>query len=217
MALTTCKECNREISTKATACPHCGAKVAHTSIVTIIFGGLLALGGVSALMGYMANQSERTQAAEEATKKAADLAEWERKRVASLSPEQKAAEAKVRQEREKANREAERQVAAEKKKQDEAVQRAVAGAAVLKKAMRNPDSFKLESALVIDRSGAVCYDYRAQNGFGGISVGHAVLAPDGKRFLISENDGGVFTRLWNKECANKRGTESGALIRQVLN
>lgn len=29
MALTTCGECKREISTTAKACPHCGAKVPH--------------------------------------------------------------------------------------------------------------------------------------------------------------------------------------------
>lgn len=27
MALTNCKECGREISSKASACPHCGAKI----------------------------------------------------------------------------------------------------------------------------------------------------------------------------------------------
>jgi len=217
MALTKCSECKKEISTKASACPHCGAKVARTSIVTILFGGLLVLGGCSALMGYIANESEKTKAAEEATKKAADLAEKEKRRVASLTPEQKAAEEKQRQEREKASREAQQQAVANKKKQDAAVQRAVAGASVLKKSMRNPDSFKLESALVIDQSGAVCYDYRAQNGFGGVNVGRAALAPDGSKFLTRESDGDAFVRFWNKECAKKSGTEVGALARQMIN
>ena len=100
---------------------------------------------------------------------------------------------------------------AAKKKQDEAVQRATVGAIALKKTMRDPESFKLKSALVIDGTGAVCYDYRAKNGFGGMNVGHAVLSSDGKSFKTSEMDG--FTKLWNKECANKSGTEAATAIR----
>ncbi len=101
--------------------------------------------------------------------------------------------------------------AAAKKKEDEAVQRATVGAVALKKAMRDPESFKLESALVINGTDAVCYDYRAKNGFGGMNVGHAVLSADGKRFKTSEMDG--FAKLWNKECAGKSGTEVAAAIR----
>ncbi|MGQ0503469.1 MAG: hypothetical protein ACT4P0_12825 [Panacagrimonas sp.] len=102
------------------------------------------------------------------------------------------------------------EAAAAQKKQDAAVQRAVAGAVMLKKAMRDPESFKLESALVIDGSGAVCYGYRAKNGFGGVNAGHAVLSSDGKKFKTDEMDG--FIALWNKVCADKRGTETATAI-----
>lgn len=34
MAITTCKECKKELSTKATTCPHCGAKIRRTSLIT---------------------------------------------------------------------------------------------------------------------------------------------------------------------------------------
>lgn len=101
--------------------------------------------------------------------------------------------------------------AAAKKKQDEAVQRATIGAVALKKAMRDPESFKLESALVIDGTGAVCYDFRAKNGFGGMNEGHAVLSANGKTFKTNEMDG--FAKLWNKECAGKSGTEAATAIR----
>lgn len=97
-----------------------------------------------------------------------------------------------------------------KKKEDAAVQRAAAGAVLLKKAMRDPDTFKLESALIIDGRGAVCYDYRAKNGFGGVTPGHAVLSSDGKKFKTDEMDG--FAMLWNKECADKSGTETATAI-----
>ena len=103
------------------------------------------------------------------------------------------------------------ELAANRKQKDAAVQRATVGAITLKKGMRDPDSFKLESALVINGSGAVCYDYRAKNGFGGTNVGHAVLSGDGKVFKTSDMDG--FTRLWNKECAGKNGTEAATAIR----
>jgi hypothetical protein len=92
---------------------------------------------------------------------------------------------------------------AAKDKQDLAFVRAVAGARQLKASVRNPDSFKLGETLVM-ADGAVCYDYRAQNGFGGMNVGQAVLAPSGK-FKTNNSDG--FTSLWNKECGGKTGTD----------
>lgn len=79
------------------------------------------------------------------------------------------------------------------------------GAQQLKKIMRNPDSFKLTSAFVVDKTNAVCYEYRSQNGFGGMSSGEAVLFSDKKKFLTSDMDG--FNVLFNKECANKKGYE----------
>ena len=96
-------------------------------------------------------------------------------------------------------------------KQNAALQRATSGAIMLKNSMRNPDSFKLESALVINGTGAVCYDYRAQNGFGGINAEHAVLSGDGKQFKTSSTEG--FSKLWNVECAGKNGQEAAAGIR----
>jgi len=79
---------------------------------------------------------------------------------------------------------------------------AIAGAKQLQQSMRNPDSFKLTQVLIME-DGAVCYDYRSQNGFGGMNLGHAVLSPKGQ-FKANESSG--LTSLWNKECANKTGT-----------
>jgi hypothetical protein len=90
----------------------------------------------------------------------------------------------------------------EKKTKDEQqFQRAVGRAKQLKSTMRNPDSFKLSNALFMD-DGAVCFEYRAQNGFGGMNVGRAVLTAKGM-LKTNEMDGG--TKLWNHECANKSG------------
>jgi hypothetical protein len=94
----------------------------------------------------------------------------------------------------------------------ERTERAARGALTLKNAMRNPDSFKLSSALVMP-TGSVCYAYRAQNGFGGFDVGHAVLTTTGK-FKTDDSDG--FTTLWNKECANKTGQETTDSVNTIL-
>jgi hypothetical protein len=92
---------------------------------------------------------------------------------------------------------------AEKQKKDARFYQAVLGAKQLRDSMRNPDSFKLSQVLMMD-DGAVCYQYRAQNGFGGLNVGHAVLSPKGQ-FKANESAG--FRGLWNKECAGKTGTD----------
>ena len=105
----------------------------------------------------------------------------------------------------------EAQQRATKARDDAAVERARAGAVALKKSMRNPDSFTLESALVIEGTNAVCFQYRGQNGFGGMNAGQAVLGRDGKSFLTNEMKG--FTGLWNRDCAKQRGTEVSTAIR----
>lgn len=98
-----------------------------------------------------------------------------------------------------------------RKKKDEAIQRASIGAIALKKATRDPEGFKLESAFVIEGTGVVCYSYREKNEYGGVNVASAILSADGKRFKTNVEDG--FTKLWNKECANKSGTEVATAIR----
>ena len=92
---------------------------------------------------------------------------------------------------------------------DLAVVRAGEGAKLLKQSMRDPDSFKLSQALIMD-SGAVCYEFRAHNGFGGMDVGHAVYASDGVTFKSNTDPG--FEDIWNAECQGKQGEDySGGL------
>jgi RNA polymerase subunit RPABC4/transcription elongation factor Spt4 len=100
-----------------------------------------------------------------------------------------------------------------KQKADAALQQAMLGAKTLKQAMRNPDSFKLEQALVIAATGAACFEYRAQNGFGGMNRGQAVLTGDGKQFKSSDMDG--FARLWKRECEGKSGQDYSRTISWV--
>lgn len=101
---------------------------------------------------------------------------------------------------------------AEEKKQDEAVQRAMAGARILKKAMLDREDFLLDRALVISGTGTVCYQYRTSNAQGVIVRGQAVLSGDDTSLYTNEMHG--FSRLWNMECAGKSGTEALTAIRR---
>jgi hypothetical protein len=91
-----------------------------------------------------------------------------------------------------------------KKVEDPKLIQAIAGGMTLKKAMRNPDSFKLSSVILMP-SGAACYEFRAQNGFGGVNVSKAVMSVKGGGLKTNEMDG--FASIWNQECADKTGTD----------
>jgi hypothetical protein len=90
--------------------------------------------------------------------------------------------------------------------------RAAKGAVMLRSAMRNSDSFQLASALFMS-TGTVCYTYRAQNGFGGLDVGHAVLTSTG---LIKTGESDGFPTLWNQKCAKKMGQETVNAVKVIL-
>lgn len=82
---------------------------------------------------------------------------------------------------------------------------AAVGAASLKKAMKDPQSFTLTSLVVMD-DGAACYKYRAANSFGASLPSRAVLLPSGKMFT-EDHDGNSFVNAFNKGCAKKMGRE----------
>jgi hypothetical protein len=77
--------------------------------------------------------------------------------------------------------------------------------------MRNPDSFKL-SQVFITHGGSICYEYRAQNGFGGMNVGHAAIVR-GKVYM-SEAPG--FWVKWNKYCAGNAGFDETYNVNMYL-
>ena len=106
---------------------------------------------------------------------------------------------------------AEKEAEEKAKKRDVQIGLAQLGAKTLKSSMRDPDSFKLEAALVME-DGAVCYEYRARNGFGGMNRGQAVLQTSGKRFAFKSSEQPGFMPLWNRECANKSGEDVSAGI-----
>lgn len=179
MALVACRECGKEISTEAKACPNCGAPQSYTAtpaqpppkkkgmslfgkIFLIFFGLVVLIGALTSIQkggGAASNSSPQTSAAQAA--------------------------------------------------EDAQVGRAQQGVQVLKQVMRNPDSLKFSGVLLMS-DGAICYTYRAQNGFGGTDIAYAVMSPDGSNFKDSDEDG--FTLLWNQECANKSGQDYSDVI-----
>ena len=91
---------------------------------------------------------------------------------------------------------------AEEEKKDSELRIMVAGARSLKKNMRDPDSFVLETALQMS-SGAVCYAYRAKNGFGGYNRAVAYYDPE-TQFLV---DGERDPDGYNAKCGGKMGAD----------
>ena len=83
-------------------------------------------------------------------------------------------------------------------------ERAAMGAASVIAAARNPDSVKFSKVFVAE-DGTACYQWRAQNGFGGMNQEHAVLLPNVDKLSQS-------VAQWNLRCAKKQGTDITALI-----
>lgn len=215
MALGKCRECGAEISTEAKTCPKCGVSKPVKPAKRSSRGALIVF-GVFLVVLYIAMSPVREMKKQEAEQEAARVKQ-EAARVASLTPEQRGAEAKAKAEREKA--EAARKAAEEnekakaKAKRDTQLQMAGAGALTLKTAMKDPEAFELRS-LVVKPNGTACYEYRAKNSFGASFPGSAVLTSKGK-LLTHERDGNSFVAVWNKECTPAGGDEIADLVKRL--
>lgn len=145
MAMTKCRECGQPISTKAGACPGCGAKVRRTSVFTWLVTGFLLLVLVSVLPAVMRGRA----AVDEATAAAAAA-------QAAKSPEQRAAEA------------------ADKARAQSEFERVRSVVRALKANAKNPASFELVEALYMP-GGVVCITHRATNSYNAIVTGHTAI------------------------------------------
>jgi hypothetical protein len=89
-------------------------------------------------------------------------------------------------------------------------QKAIAATGLLNliQAQRNPQSFQLDDELAMP-SGAVCYTYRSQNGFGGMNQGFATLTPKGKLYVDGNPDTGTAAAYaaYQKYCTGKVGQD----------
>ena len=94
---------------------------------------------------------------------------------------------------------------------------AAIGAVALKKAMKDPDAFKLTSAIVM-QDGTACYEYRAKNSFGASFPGYAVMLPSGK-MIVNEQNENAYYAAFQKGCSGKSGRDIAKIIEisRVLN
>ncbi len=148
MALVTCKECGGRVSTKAAACPSCGAAMPkRTKISTWIFGGVFALVVGSCVSGWgdARNASDRANAERVAIE-------------AQKTPEQRAAEAK------------------HKAEQERKFQFVVMALKLVKSSTKNPASFEVVSVALLD-AGPVCITYRGTNSFNATVTESVAIAP----------------------------------------
>lgn len=83
MALTKCRECGKEISTEAKACPHCGAKPPYKpSLAFVLIAGLLVVFGIKA---SIESSSPPTASPKTAEQQAEDEAKERRHLVVAIT------------------------------------------------------------------------------------------------------------------------------------
>jgi hypothetical protein len=146
MALRRCKECGKEMSTRAAACPHCGAKPRRTSFGTWLVLVVIGLGVIS---WYSASQRIEENAAQRAQDGAA--------RAAKLSPADKAAE----------DRRLAAAKAAEQREREEGTM-AYACKEWVRKSLHDPGSAEFEQPFAFERAAKfnrVQVKVRARNAF----------------------------------------------------
>lgn len=123
----------------------------------------------------------------EQERKSKEAARAEEKRVASLTPEQKAAEAKAKSD-------AATKAAKDKELESLRSKKAGTAAMAIRAMVRNPASLSFESIRTNEDGSVICMTYRAQNGFGGMNLEPAIFTGD----KMARDQG-----KWNKYCAGK--------------
>lgn len=175
MAMVKCRECGKDVSDEAKNCPHCGiAKPAPPSKVGNYIK--LALGAVLLISIFrcIGDQEDRKSQAD------AERARAE----AAKTPEQRAQEA------------------AKKAKDEAEFQSVVARLKALKASTKNPASFELVEALLMD-DGTVCVVYRGTNSFNAVVTENKAISTDAR--VVD----------WNRYCGGKSGKDM-KFARQAL-
>jgi hypothetical protein len=180
MAIVHCRECKREVSSEATACPHCGVprQVNQASGCAVLIVACVAIGGITLLIKQCDGAETSESPAVTADPSPGPVSSNTESTAASPSPAEQARSATLN-----------------------------AGALAvefLRRNMRNPDSFSLDDATLLD-SGTFCFTYRGQNGFGGMNVEHAVMNEKSSTFEAEGQPD--FETAWRHHCAGKPGED----------
>jgi hypothetical protein len=80
-----------------------------------------------------------------------------------------------------------------------------AGLDYLRTHARNPASLKFVNVKVISKTGSVCFTYRAQNGFGGMTIEQS--AYDARHGGMITPEDSAFREDWDKACTGKASTD----------
>ena len=162
-----CRECGKEVSDQAKTCPHCGiAKPVPESRLGLYLK--LGLGAVLVflIVRCIGNQEERKTQAASASQRI----------EAAKTPEQRAREV------------------AEKAKNEAEFQLVVSRLRSLKASTKNPGSFELVEALLMD-DGTLCAVYRGTNSFNAVVTENKAISKDPR--VVD----------WNRFCAGKSGKD----------
>lgn len=177
MAMVKCRECGKEVSDEAKTCPNCGVeKPAPPSkggnYAKLVFGALL----VTAMVRCISDQDDRKSHVE---------ADADRQHVAAaMTPEQSA------------------QQAAQRMKDEAEFQSVVSRLKALRASTKNPASFELVEALLMD-DGTVCVVYRGTNSFNAVVTENKAISKDSR--VVD----------WDRYCGGKSGRDM-KLARQAL-
>lgn len=185
MALVNCVECGHAVSTEAASCPGCGSlkfaqrtppreqEKTKSQALLVTAGAGVVVVSLMTLVLSSHGESATTRA------KVAAAVE------ASKTPEQRAAEA------------------AAKAKKEADFQFAVVAARALKGSLKNPASFELVSAILVDGGGPLCLEYRGTNSYNAVITERAAIKRDYK------------LGKWALECTGKTGSDMKS-IRHAL-
>ena len=176
MSLIKCEECNKEISSEAASCPHCGFKKKKAGCLTAIGYGIVVVIAIS-LIGQCSLNSNTDK-----------LKKADQDYLDKLTPEQREKELKTRESLKELE---DKRVAKEKKQESNRSFMAYQSFKAVRSSLNDPDSLIIESISVNEAGTIVCIDYRAKNAYGGY-VKSYVAYINGKPSNSAES--------WNSNC-----------------
>ena len=186
MALGTCRECGKQVSSEAASCPHCGVSQPVPRKPNVARGRLILLGlviiGVLAIIGrFNAPSGDRPGDGEKQANPYDARAAEEKPAGAGLA----------------------KAIAPKDDAREADFQRAILLVRAVKARMNDPSSLDVFEAHASQT--AVAIGYRGKNAFGALIMNYAVATKDGKATKSGSKQD--VAMLWNKHIANRSLTD----------